>query len=304
MGSILTVPCVVKLDNKVSIITGANTGIGYETAKDFAARNAHVILACRNKEKGENAVNRIKEEVTKSDPNIKLEDIKIEFMELDLSSLNSVRNFVKEFKSRDLPLHLLINNAGIMNTPYGKTQDGFEQQFGTNHLGHFLLTNLLLDDIKKSAPARIINVSSSAHFMGKINFDDLMSEKSYGGWAAYGQSKLANVMFTYELARKLEGTGVTVNAVHPGAVATELGRHTFYINFISGVFRSPYKGALTTIYVAVSPEASNITGKYWADTVVKSSSSASYNVEDQKKLWDISAKLVGLDENSSKDEQN
>jgi retinol dehydrogenase-12 len=304
MGSLLTVPSEVKLDNKVSIITGANTGIGYETAKDFAARNAHVILACRNKEKGENAVNRIKEEVTKSDPNIKLEDIKIEFMELDLSSLNSVRNFVKEFKSRDLPLHLLINNAGIMNTPYGKTQDGFEQQFGTNHLGHFLLTNLLLDDIKKSAPARIINVSSSAHFMGKINFDDLMSEKSYGGWAAYGQSKLANVMFTYELARKLEGTGVTVNAVHPGAVATELGRHTFYINFISGVFRSPYKGALTTIYVAVSPEASNITGKYWADTVVKSSSSASYNVEDQKKLWDISAKLVGLDENSSKDEQN
>jgi len=293
MGGLQSVPKEISLNEKVCIITGANTGIGFVTAKEFAKRKALVIIGCRRQ--GIETVEKAKKEIMAADPSIKEEDLKIEFIPLDLGSLKSVRSFAAEFLKKDLPLHYLINNAGIMNPPYGLTEDGFESQFGVNHLGHFLLTNLLLDKLKLSAPSKIINLSSAAHAMGKINFDDLQSEKSYGGWTAYGQSKIANVLFTYELARKLEGTGVTCNAVHPGFVSTDLLRTTTGGSFINLFGRTPEQGAMTTIYAALSPIVATVTGKYFADTSVTDSSAYSHNVEVQKKLWTVSEQLVGLE---------
>jgi len=218
-------------------------------------------------------------------------------MQLDLGSLKSIRLFATEFIAKNLPLHYLINNAGIMNTPYTITEDGFEAQFGVNHLGHFLLTNLLLDKLKESAPSKIINLSSSLHEPGRIAFDKLKPEPTeYKGWTAYSQSKMANVLFTYELARKLEGTGVTCNAVHPGFVATDLGRHTSGIAIAHLFARNCDKGAMTTLYAALHPDMKDVTGKYLADTAVKPSHEYSYNEEIQKKLWEVSEKMVELDQ--------
>ena len=205
-----------KMNGKTVIITGANTGIGLETAVDLAGRGARVILACRSKEKGEAAVDKVKRR-SKSE--------NAAFVSLDLASLDSVRKFASEILDKELRIDVLINNAGVMVPPYTKTADGFELQFGVNHLAHFLLTNLLLDRLKQAPSARIVNVSSLAHEWGKINFDDLQSEVSYSRGGAYGQSKLANVLFTRSLARRLQGTNVTAYSVHPGSVRTELGRH-------------------------------------------------------------------------------
>ncbi len=205
-----------KLDGKTAIVTGANTGIGLETAVDFAQRNGRVILACRNQAKGEAAV----EEVKKRSGNNN-----VTFMELDLASLESVRGFCALVLDSEAQIDILVNNAGVMACPPTKTVDGFEMQFGVNHLGHFLLTNLLLDRLKQAPSARIVNVSSSAHKRGKINFDDINSTKNYSPWGAYSQSKLANILFTRSLTKRLEGTNVTANALHPGVIKTELGRH-------------------------------------------------------------------------------
>ena len=205
-----------RLDSKTAIITGANTGIGLETAVDFAQRNGRVILACRSKEKGEAAVEQVKKRSGNNN---------VVFMPLDLSSLDSVRSFCASVLDSEPRLDILVNNAGVMACPYAKTADGFEMQFGVNHLGHFLLTNLLLDRLKEAPAARIVNVSSSAHRRGKINFDDLNSTQSYQQWLAYGQSKLANILFTRSLAKRLEGTNVIANSLHPGVIRTELGRH-------------------------------------------------------------------------------
>ena len=205
-----------RLDGKTVIITGANTGIGKETAIDLARRGARVILACRSVERGEKAAVEVRERSGNENA---------EFRQLDLSSLASVRQFSAKILEEEPRIDILINNAGVMMCPYSKTVDGFEMQFGTNHLGHFLLTNLLLDRIKEAPSGRIINVSSMAYRFGKINFDDLNSEQSYGEMRAYYQSKLANVLFTRSLAKHLEGTNVTANCLHPGAVTTELQRH-------------------------------------------------------------------------------
>ena len=176
-----------RLDGKTAIITGANTGIGLETAVDFAQRNGRVILACRSKEKGEAAVEQVKKRSGNNN---------VVFMPLDLSSLDSVRSFCASVLDSEPRLDILVNNAGVMACPYAKTADGFEMQFGVNHLGHFLLTNLLLDRLKEAPAARIVNVSSAAHAFGKLNFDDLNSAQSYSSYGAYGQSKLANIVFT------------------------------------------------------------------------------------------------------------
>ena len=205
-----------RLNGKTAIITGANTGIGLETAVDFAERNGRVILACRSKERGEAAVEQVKRRSGNNN---------VVFMQLDLASLDSVRNFATSVLDKEARIDILVNNAGIMACPYMKTADGFEMQFGVNHLGHFLLTNLLLDRLKEAPAARIVNVSSSAHQRGKINFEDLNSTKNYIPWSAYGQSKLANVLFTRSLAKHLEGTNVITNALHPGVIRTELARH-------------------------------------------------------------------------------
>lgn len=197
------------------IITGANSGIGKETAIDLAKRGGKIYLACRNNKRGEDAEKDIREASMSEN---------VHFLQLDLSSMESIRQFSKKFHELESKLHILICNAGIMACPRGMTKDGFEAQIGTNHMGHFLLTNLLLDLLKQSAPSRVVVVSSLFHWYGRIKKDDLNSEKSYNRWLAYGQSKLANILFTRELSKRLEGTGVTANSLHPGGVNTELAR--------------------------------------------------------------------------------
>ena len=206
-----------KLDGKTVIITGANTGIGLETAVDMAKRNARVILACRSEERGEKAA----VEVRKRSGNGNAV-----FVQLDLASLDSVREFSAKILEEEPRIDILINNAGVMAVPERKlTKDGFEMQIGINHLGHFLLTNLLLDRIKEAPSARIVNVSSRAHLRANLDLGDLNLEKSYDAWTAYGNSKIANILFTRSLARRLKGTCVTTNSLHPGVIMTELGRH-------------------------------------------------------------------------------
>ena len=208
-----------KLDGKTVIITGANTGIGKETAVDLARRGARVILACRSAEKGEEAVVEVR---------ARSGNDKVVFQILDLASLESVRQFASAVLEEEPTIDILINNAGVMACPYSKTEDGFEMQFGVNHLAHFLLTNLLLDRLKESSTARIVTVTSIAYRLVKrIKFDDLNSEKSYSPLVAYGQSKLANILFTRSLAKRLAGTSVIANCLHPGVIRTELGRHFF-----------------------------------------------------------------------------
>lgn len=202
-----------RIDGKVVVITGANSGIGKETAIDLAKRGGKIYIACRNQQRGEDALKEIKD-VSGSN--------NVHFLQLDLSSMESIREFSRKFHGLESQLHILINNAGVMACPKALTKDGFELQIGTNHMGHFLLTNLLLDLLKQSSPSRVVVLSSLFHWYGRINKEDLNSEKSYWKWISYGQSKLANILFTRELSRKLEGTGVTANVLHPGVVKTEL----------------------------------------------------------------------------------
>ena len=204
------------LKGKVVIITGANTGIGLETAVDLAKRGARVILACRDDRRGETAALEVKER-SKSDD--------VLFSKLDLASLKSVREFAERTLEEESRIDILVNNAGVMIPPYSTTKDGFELQFGVNHLGHFLLTSLLLDRIKEAPAGRVVTVSSMGHMAGRINFDDLQSKKSYSKMGAYAQSKLANILFTQSLAKRLKGTSVTAYSLHPGSVLTELQRH-------------------------------------------------------------------------------
>lgn len=278
-----------RLDGKTVIITGANTGIGKETARDLVRRGARVIMACRDVLKGENAAQEIIAETGNQQVIVR---------KLDLADSNSVKQFAEKILKEEQQLHILINNAGVMMCPYSKTEDGFEMQFGVNHLGHFLLTFLLLDLIKSSAPARIVNVSSLAHFFGQINFSDLQSEKRYHSGPAYCQSKLANVLFTRELARRLEGSNVTVNALHPGSVRSELTRHSVVISLAWKLFsyflKTPTEGAQTSIYCAVAEELQSVSGKYFSDCGPASIASQARNDDTAKRLWHISCQLLGI----------
>ncbi|XP_061191784.1 retinol dehydrogenase 12-like [Saccostrea echinata] len=284
-----------RLDGKTVIITGANTGIGKETAIDLASRGARVILACRDVLRAERAATEIIAKTNNQNVAVRI---------VDLASLASIRKFADNINKTEPKVNILINNAGIMMCPYWKTEDGFEMQFGVNHLGHFLLTNLLLDKIKSSAPARIINVSSLAHTRTeKINFDDINSEKDYDSRFAYRQSKLANVLFTRELNRRLEGTNVTANSLHPGLVLTELIRYLpqtvpaylrIFFPLILFFAKTPKQGAQTSIYCAVEESLENVTGKYFSDCAIKEEAKAAQDDEVAKKLWEISEKMVGL----------
>nr|CAB3265507.1 retinol dehydrogenase 14-like [Phallusia mammillata] len=292
------VQCDEKLKDKTAIITGANTGIGFWTAVDLARRGAKVILACRNVEKAQEARAQVVKEA-------KCLEEKVGLKILDLASFASIRKFAEDIIATEDKLNILVNNAGVMLCPEGKTEDGFETQFGVNHLGHFLLTNLLLDLIKISAPSRIVVLSSLGHKFGSMNFDDLNSSKNYDAWAAYGQSKLANILFCRHLAKQLEGTGVTVNSVHPGSVKTDLQRHldspgNFFMKTFVKLHRlimswkTAEHGAQTSIYCAIAPELADVTARYFSDCHVENESNAAKNDADAEKLWNISIEMAKL----------
>ena len=280
---------------KVVIVTGSSSGLGYETAKVLANKNATVIVAVRNEAKGNAAVESIKVENPNTD---------IQVMLLDLSNLESIHEFTENFKRRFNKLDLLINNAGVMNPPYTKTKDGFELQFGTNHLGHFALTGLLIDLIKKTPSSRIVNVSSTAHKIGKLNFDDLNWEtRPYKKMRSYGDSKLANLYFSKELQRRLneESSGVIVASAHPGASSTPLTRHSLFFRILSLIVQSSEMGALPTLYAAVGPDIQGndyIGPGGFQETrgYPKKVEPAEHAKDDDvaAKLWDVSEKMTGV----------
>jgi NAD(P)-dependent dehydrogenase (short-subunit alcohol dehydrogenase family) len=283
-------PSNTTMKDKVVMITGANSGIGKAASLAIAKMSATLVMVVRNKERGETA----RAEIIK-----KSQNSSVDLLLADLSSLESVRQLTSEFEKKYSRLHVLINNAGLFNQRRNITTDGYENTFATNYLAPFLLTNLQLGTLKASAPSRIINVSSVGHYNGHINFDDLNLEKEYGGWKAYGQSKLALVLFTHELAKKLQGTGVTVNAVHPGTVATNiwtrpLGPAGFIMSLPKLFMTSPQKGAETIVYLASSDDAKGLNGEYLEKLKVKKSSDESYNEEIAQRLWDVSVKLTHL----------
>jgi NAD(P)-dependent dehydrogenase (short-subunit alcohol dehydrogenase family) len=295
MTSDWTAENIPDLAGKTAIVTGANSGIGYEMARALARKEATVILACRNTAKGEAAVRQIDQEYPEA---------KAEFMQLDLSGLASVRRFADELTSRYDRLDILINNAGIMVPPFGKTADGFELQFGTNHLGHFALTGLLLDLIIQTPRARVITVSSGGHRFGKIDFDNLNAERGYNRQRAYAQSKLANLLFTYELQRRFEGAGVDTIAVaaHPGWTATNLQAHWRMVRILNPLIAQKSEmGALPALYAATAPDVQG--GDYygpggWQElrgypTKVQSSES-SHDTAVAARLWATSEELTGV----------
>ncbi|XP_070490607.1 retinol dehydrogenase 14-like [Chironomus tepperi] len=279
------------IDNKIVVITGANTGIGKETAIDLARRGGKIYIACRDRSRGENALVDIRRE-SGSD--------KVYFLQLDLASLKSIRDFSKKFHQLESKLDILINNAGIMACPKLSTEDGFEMQIGVNHLGHFLLTNLLLDLLKSAAPSRIVNVSSKAHVRGEIYRDDFMLDRSYAPVKSYAQSKLANILFTRKLANVLAGTKVTANSCHPGIVTTELARHIpkilqILMNTVFKTFlKTPVEGAQTQIRLAVDPDLETTTGRYFYDCEEHEPARLARDDDTAEWLWNKSAQLVRL----------
>jgi NAD(P)-dependent dehydrogenase (short-subunit alcohol dehydrogenase family) len=271
------------------MITGANAGIGKQTALELAGLGAHVVLVARSEERGQAAC----QEIINQTGN-KLVDLLV----ADLSSQAAIRSMVDTFKNRYDRLDVLVNNAGVFFSNRQVSVDGLEMTFALNHLGYFLPTILLWDVIAAGGPVRIVNVSSDAHRGAKINFDDLQCEKRYQGFTAYGMSKLANVLFTYELDRRRQGTNVTVNALHPGFVASNFGQNNggmvgFFMKRIVPWFgRSVAEGAATSVYLASSPDVEGISGKYFTDSKPVQSSPESYNVETARRLWEISEQLT------------
>ncbi|MFS7923866.1 putative very-long-chain 3-oxoacyl-CoA reductase [Helianthus anomalus] len=281
-----------------AIVTGPTSGIGLETARVLALRGVHVVMAARNVK----AATKCKEDIIKGCPNAT-----IDVMELDLSSLESVRNFANEYISKGLPLNILVCNAGVMALPFTLTKDGIESQFATNYLGHFHLTNLLLDTMKNTAKncgkeGRIVIVSSELHKMTYkegIMFDKLNDEKCYNSYLAYGQSKLANILHANELARRLkeEGADITVNSLHPGLIATNLSRHSSCMSVcLFGVIRHFQKnipqGASTTCYLALNPKVKGVSGEYFVDNNVAKANRKARDAELAKKLWECGMELT------------
>ena len=278
------------MNGKICLVTGATNGIGKATAQSLAQMGATVVIVGRNAPKTAQLV----EEIRAASGNKNVDSLLA-----DLSSQQEVRRLADEFKSKYSHLHVLLNNAGAVFMQRQFSVEGIEMTFALNHLASFLLTNLLLDTIKASAPARIINVSSNAHTSGKIEFDNLQGERVYRP-SAYDNSKLANILFTMELAHRLAGTRVTVNALHPGFVATGFAKNngkviaTLVSIFAPLVARSPAKGAQTSIYLASSPSVEGITGKYFYDSHVIPAAPQANDMVVARKLWDVSAEMVHL----------
>ena len=291
------------LAGKIVIVTGANVGVGYEAAKEFARKGAQTILACRNIQKAQAAIEKIRKEIPAAP---------VEAMLLDLASLASVHKFTDTFKTKYDRLDILVNNAGIMWLPPGKTEDGFERHFGTNHLGHFALTGLLIDLLQKTPGARVVTVSSAGHRSGSMDFEDLMFEKTevYERQKVYGRSKLANLLFTYELQRRLESSNMDTIAVaaHPGMCKTDLlskPESPLFFKLVMPlaglVVQSAAMGALPILRAAVDPEARG--GEYYGPDgknesrgypVIVQSNEASHNMQDAARLWEVSEKLTGI----------
>lgn len=278
------------MDGKICLITGGTNGIGKNAAQVLAMMGATVVVIGRNATKTAQVVEEIR--TTSGNKNV-------DSLLADLSSQQEIRRLVDEFKSKYSRLHVLLNNAGGSFMQRQLSVDGIEMTFALNHLAYFLLTNLLLDTINASSPARIINVSSGAHTSGKIEFDNLQGERAYG-FGAYPNSKLANILFTVELARRLEGTGVTVNALHPGFTSTGFGKNNGRVMsalvsiFAPLVARSPAKGAATSVYLASSPDVEGITGKYFYDSQIIPAAAQATDMAVANRLWDVSAEMVHL----------
>ncbi|MEM6931884.1 MAG: oxidoreductase [Myxococcota bacterium] len=287
---------VPDLTGKITIVTGANAGIGFEAAKVLAEHGAEVVLACRNEAKAQAALDKIRADSPGSS---------LVVLPLDLSSLDSVRAFAAAFVERYDRLDILVNNAGVMIPPLGRTAEGFELQFGVNHLGHFALTGLLLPVLKATPGARVVNVSSSAHRMGEMGWDDLNWEsRTYSAVAAYGQSKLANLHFTFELDRRLKAAGIDVTAIaaHPGWAATELQRHSGFIQFLNNFLaQSQAKGAWPTLAAATEPGAAGGTyygprslGELWGPATQAFIAEHARNPEHDRRLWEVSEQMTGV----------
>jgi NAD(P)-dependent dehydrogenase (short-subunit alcohol dehydrogenase family) len=293
---------VEDLKDKIIIVTGANTGLGLEATKIFAKKNATVIMACRSLEKANNAKAKIVDEY---------KNASLIPMTLDLGSLNSIKNFTDNFKKQFNTLDVLLNNAGIMTVPYGKTEDGFELQNGVNHLGHFSLTSQLFDIIKNTPNSRIVNVSSLAHRQGKIDFDNYLFEKgNYKKMKSYAQSKLSNLLFTYELDRRIKAKGLSIKvlAAHPGVSSTDLGRYIDtkkstnpFLKFAIRFGQTAHMGCLPEVRAALDKNA--MSGEYYGPSgitqmkgnpVVVKSSKRSHSVIDSQRLWDLSEKLTDI----------
>jgi retinol dehydrogenase-14 len=275
---------------KTVLVTGASGGIGRATALGLATMGAHLAITGRDRGRTEGAAGEIRT----------AGGGQVEVFVGDLSSQSEVRRLADEVLQSVPRIDVLVNNVGGYWDARHVTADGLEHTFALNHLAPFLLTNLLLDRLKQSAPARVVTVSSNAQAMGQIDFDDLQGERSYSGARAYNQSKLANVLFTYELARRLQGTSVTANALHPGLVSTSFGAEDprriqrLLIPFLRPFMKSPAKGAATSIYLASAPELEQVTGRYFANGKPKRSSKRSYDEAVAARLWLVSADLVGV----------
>ncbi|WP_457918207.1 SDR family oxidoreductase [Candidatus Lokiarchaeum ossiferum] len=277
------------MEEKICMITGANSGIGKEMAIQLAKRGHHVVMICRNEDRGKKALEEIKNRSGNS---------KIDLLIADLGNLRTIKPMVDQFLAKYPRLDVLINNAGVFKQKRTTSVDGFEMIFAVAHLGHFYLTILLLESLKKSAPARIINVSSDIHRFFTVHFEDLMFEKKYASQKAYGSAKFANVLFTKDLAKKLAGTGITVNAFHPGHVKTNMttsndSRFVRFFTALSGPLYTPVnKAAQTGVYLATSPEVSNISGEYFKKCAIAKSHKMTQDEEYQSKLWNISRDML------------
>jgi NAD(P)-dependent dehydrogenase (short-subunit alcohol dehydrogenase family) len=277
------------MQGKTVLVTGANQGIGKAAAIALAEQGANVVILSRNPEKGRAALH---------DVQAASRGGKAELLVADFASLADVRRAADEFRASHKRLDVLVNNAGLIVPERHETAYGIEETFQVNHLAPFLLTNELLDLLKASAPARIVNVSSEAHRHASMHWDDLQFARTrYKAFRAYGQSKLANILFTYELARRLDGTGVTANALHPGVVASGFGQtYSGALSFVIGLAK-PFmltneQGARTTVHVASSPEVEGVTGKYFSKCRPVRSNAVSYDEASQKKLWSLSLEMI------------
>jgi len=276
------------MNGRTCIVTGANAGIGYETALGLARLGARVVMVCRNPQKAERAMASIREKTGNDGLQLAIADLSVQA---------SVRELAAKLLDRLPAIHVLVNNAGLIVAGRKETADGVETTFAVNHLAGFLLTDLLLERLQESAPARIVNVSSAAHQGGHIDFDDLEGRWKYSMWGAYGQSKLANVLFTYELARRLEGTRVTANGLHPGFVRSKFAHNNGLLArglmlLASPAAISPKRGARTSIYLASSPEVEGVSGRYFASEKPARSNAESHDEATARRLWVVSEAMT------------